>query len=97
MGWPNGILNIMKLTMDRRNRLVVPKELRDRFALAPGHELEVLLEADGFRLRPVRATPALAEKKGLLICTSALLSEAGDLAAFLGHERNQRSRQVGGF
>ena len=87
----------MKLTLDRTNRLVVPKALRDRFALAPGHELEVLLEADGFRLRPVRATPALAEKKGLLICTSALPSEAWDLAAFLEQERDQRSRQAGGF
>ena len=87
----------MKLTLDRMSRLVVPKALRDRFALAPGHELEVLLEADGFRLRPVRATPTLAEKKGLLICTSALPAEAWDLATFIEQERDQRSRQVGGF
>jgi DNA-binding transcriptional regulator/RsmH inhibitor MraZ len=38
---PNGILIAMKLTLDKMSRLLVPKGLRDRFALKPGDELEV--------------------------------------------------------
>lgn len=78
------------------SRVVVPKQLRDRFALAPGHELEVLVEVDGFRLRPVHASPVLAAKDGLVICTSELPTTAWDLGAFLDKEREQRSRPLGG-
>lgn len=92
----NGIVFAMKLTLDKMSRLVVPKPLRDRFALAPGHELEVVVEADGFRLRPAHVAPALAAKNGLLVCTSELPPTAWDLGAFLDQERAQRSRQVGG-
>jgi AbrB family looped-hinge helix DNA binding protein len=53
----------MKLTLDKMNRLVLPKGLRDRFALGPAKELEVLLEADGIRLRPVTAERVLAVEK----------------------------------
>lgn len=92
----NGNVFTMRLTLDKMSRLVVPKPLRDRFALAPGHELEVVVEADGFRLCPVHAAPALAAKNGLLVCTSELPPAAWDLGAFLDQERAQRSRQVGG-
>ncbi len=43
----------MQLTLDRMSRIVVPKAIRDRFALKPGDDLELTLEADGIRLRPV--------------------------------------------
>lgn len=76
-------------------RIVVPKSLRDRFALAPGHELEVVIEADGFRLRPARTAPVLARKKGLLVCDSEVPPAAWDLADFLERERAQRSREIG--
>ncbi len=87
----------MRLTLDKMGRVVVPKTLRDRFALGAGDELEVLPEADGFRLRPARRTPSLAEKDGLVICSSEVTPGAWDLAAFLEQEREQRSREVGGL
>ncbi len=86
----------MKLTLDKMSRLVVPKAIRDRFALAPGDELEVLVESDGFRLRPVQPASALTSQDGLLICTSELPPTAWDVGAFLDKEREQRSRQLGG-
>jgi bifunctional DNA-binding transcriptional regulator/antitoxin component of YhaV-PrlF toxin-antitoxin module len=92
----NGSVIAMRLTLDKMSRLVVPTQLRDRFALAPGHELEVLVEADGFRLRPVHSTPALAAKSGLLVCTSELPPAAWDIGPFLDKEREQRSRHLGG-
>ena len=86
----------MVLTLDKMSRLVVPKPLRDRFALAPGHQLEVLVDSDGFRLRPVQVTPTLTSKNGLLICTSELPPAAWDVGAVLDKEREQRSRHLGG-
>ena len=65
----------------------------------PGRELEAMVEADEFRLRPVHAAPALTAKNGLLICTSELPPTAWNLGAFLDilvKESEQRSRHVGG-
>lgn len=87
----------MNLTLDKMSRLVVPKPLRDRFALVPGSELEIVVEADGFRLRPVNPPPVLKERDGLLVCTSELPPEAWDIAAVLERQRDQRNQEVGGF
>jgi AbrB family looped-hinge helix DNA binding protein len=76
------------------SRLVVPKPLRDRFALKPGDELEVTLEPDGIRLRPVRLDSAISEKKGIFICSSELPVQAWDLGAFIETQREQRSREI---
>ncbi len=87
----------MTLTLDKMSRLVVPKILRDRLALAPGDELEVSLEADCIRLRPVRPVSSLTEKNGLLICSSEAPPSAWDLGTFLEQQRDKRSREVGGL
>jgi AbrB family looped-hinge helix DNA binding protein len=87
----------MKVTLDKLNRLVIPKALRERFALGPGKELEVLVESDGIRLRPVVPAPVLAEEKGLLICTSEIPTSAWDLTAFIEAERQGRSRHLAGI
>jgi AbrB family looped-hinge helix DNA binding protein len=86
----------MRLTLDKLSRVVVPKPLRERFALAPGDELEVIMEIDGFRLRPVAAAPVLTEKEGLRVCASEVPTSTWDLGEVLERERQQRSRQVGG-
>lgn len=85
----------MTLTLDKMSRLVVPKALRDRFALKPGDELQVTLEADGIRLSPVVAASPLAEENGILICSSEIPPSAWDLGAFIDGQRNQRSTEIG--
>jgi AbrB family looped-hinge helix DNA binding protein len=87
----------MKLKLDKVSRLVVPKPLRDRFALKTGDELEVSLELDGFRLRPVQAQPALTQEKGILVCASEVPASVWDLGEFLDHQRQQRASELGGF
>jgi AbrB family looped-hinge helix DNA binding protein len=94
---PNGIHFTMKLTLDKMSRLVVPKPLRDRFALKPGDELEVTIEADSIRLRPVVPSSPLAEENGILVCSSEVPSWAWDLGAFIEGQRDQRSRELGGI
>ena len=87
----------MKLMLDKMSRLVVPKMVRERFALKPGDELEVTLEADGIRLRPVFPSSPLAEENGILVCSSEVPPSAWDLGAFIEGQRDQRSREIGGI
>jgi AbrB family looped-hinge helix DNA binding protein len=79
------------------NRLVVPKGLRDRFALKPGDSLEVTLEPDGIRLQPVQPPSPIAEEEGILVCFSEVPPSAGDIGTFVDGQRGQRSRESGGL
>lgn len=87
----------MTLTLDKMSRLVVPKPLRDRFSLKPGDELEVTVEADGIRLRPVVPRSPLAEESGILLCASEVPAAIWDTADFIESQRDQRSRELGGM
>jgi AbrB family looped-hinge helix DNA binding protein len=89
---PNAKLIAIKLTLDKMSRLVVPKGLRDRFALKPGDALEVTLEPDGIRLRPVQPTSPIAEEDGILVCSSEVPPSAWDIGAYMDGQREQRSR-----
>jgi len=96
-GLLKGNLIGMKLTLDKMNRLVVPKVVRERFALGPGKELELSIESDGIRLRPVAAPSTLVEKEGLLICSSEVPTSVWDLAGFVESEREGRGRHIAGI
>lgn len=87
----------MQITLDRMSRIVVPKAIRDRFALKPGDELEITLEGDGIRLRPVAPASPLTEEGGLLVCSSAVPPSAWDIGAFLDEQRAARSTEIGGL
>lgn len=87
----------MRLTLDKMSRLVVPKGLRDRFALKPGDSLEVTLEPDGIRLRPVLPASPIAEEDGILVCSSEIPPSAWDVSGFIDGQRDQRSREIGGL
>jgi AbrB family looped-hinge helix DNA binding protein len=94
---PNGTFKGVTAMIDKMGRVVVPKALRDHFALEAGSEMEITVEADGFRLRPISSGPVLEEKDGLLICTSELPSSAWDLGRFMDEQRNLRSKVLGGL
>ena len=87
----------MTLTLDKMNRLVVPKQLRDRFALRPGDDLEVTLEGDGIKLRPVHPASATTLEAGLLVCSSEVPISVWDIGAFIEQQRDQRSQDLGGL
>jgi AbrB family looped-hinge helix DNA binding protein len=87
----------MHITLDRMSRIVVPKAIRNRFALKPGDDLEMTVESDGIRLRPAAPASPLAEEGGLLVCSSAVPLSAWDMGAFLDEQRTQRSTEIGGL
>ena len=45
----------MKARIDRAGRIVIPKELRDRYGLEDGTEVEVIAVPDGITLVPPRS------------------------------------------
>ena len=85
----------MTRTLDKAGRIVVPKAIRDRFALAPGAEMEMEVTGAGIHLRPLTAGSCLTQKGGILVCTSDLPVEAWDLPRFMDGEREARARQIG--
>jgi AbrB family looped-hinge helix DNA binding protein len=63
----NGIMNGMKVTIDRVGRIIVPKPLRDRLRLLEGSTLEIEENASSFLLRPVTQNPVIVARDGLLV------------------------------
>jgi AbrB family looped-hinge helix DNA binding protein len=63
----NGIMNGMKVTIDRVGRIIVPKPLRDRLRLLEGSTLEIEENASSFLLRPVTQNPVIVPRDGLLV------------------------------
>ena len=87
----------MQITLDRMSRIVVPKAIRDRFALKPGDDLEVTIEADSIRLRTASPASCLTEEGGILVCSSAVPPSVWDIGALMDEQRNLRSTEIGGF
>ncbi|MDZ4288053.1 MAG: AbrB/MazE/SpoVT family DNA-binding domain-containing protein [Prosthecobacter sp.] len=87
----------MTLSLDKMGRLVVPKALRDRFALKPGDQLDATLEPDGIRLRVIAPAHPWTVQSGILVCSSELPASAWDLGGFIDLQRDQRSRELGGL
>jgi AbrB family looped-hinge helix DNA binding protein len=81
----------MKTTIDAAGRIVVPKALRDRLALAPGSEIELEAVADGVFLRPAATVPALALEDGVLIHRGSG-GAAIDVVEFLRQQRAARDQ-----
>ncbi len=83
----------MRITIDRTGRVVIPKELRQRYHLQPGTELEIAGDARGIRIAPVRTTPSLQSKDGILVHHGEdgdLQRQDLDVGAFVINQRAQR-------
>lgn len=65
------------ITIDRAGRVVIPAAVRRELALAPGTELEIELEGDSIRLRPIGGA-RLRRRGRVLIISSPLAGEVPD-------------------
>lgn len=83
----------MNVTIDKLGRIVVPKHLRDRFHLVAGTALELEVEADGIRIRPVHQEPALLRKQGVLIHHGSETVEL-DMAELVNRNRANRDTDL---
>ena len=91
-----GILNGMKLRIDRAGRMVLPKSLRSRLGLKREGELEAVESSDGVLLRPVEHEPAMIRVSGLWVHTGK--PEPGlDWRHIIDDVREERDREVLGM
>lgn len=64
---PHGIIDYMKLRMDKSGRVLLPKPLRKRLGLASESELLAVEQPGGILLRPVVPQPSMIQVDGLWI------------------------------
>lgn len=57
----------MRLKMDKHGRVLLPMDLRLRYGLHPGIELEVGESAKEFALRPVRSSDSMVNDNGIWV------------------------------
>lgn len=81
----------MKTTIDRFGRIVVPKEIRKRFGLAPGAQVEIDGQDQEIIIRQVTEKPSLLVENGLLIFDG---EAAGDIASWVRKTREDRNTKV---
>jgi len=85
-----GKYNGMKteIQMDKAGRVVLPKQIRQRFHLLSGDKLSLELIPDGVILHASIARPSLSEKHGLLVHEG---EAADDLLDAVDSDRASRS------
>lgn len=82
----------MRTTIDKAGRVVIPAELRNRAGLAPGTELDVVLDDVSIRLIPRVPGPRLERVGGRWIARAVVPREQRteiDVAALIDEERNR--------
>lgn len=83
----------LKIPIDRAGRIVLPKQIRDRFGLTAGSEFEVKEEKDRIVLRPVPQAPKLIRKKGFLVVVPEESPLDVDIVELIKKQREERSRK----
>ena len=64
---PYGIVNGMKLKIDKAGRIVVPKYLRERLGFTPDTKLEAIEQSEGVLLKRVEQPPSMVKVDGLWV------------------------------
>lgn len=81
----------MKTSLDRFGRLVVPKEIRDKFGWRAGAEIEIEECEDEVVLKPAGKETPLRIEDGVLVFTGAA---TGDLVDAVRAHRGERLSRV---
>jgi AbrB family looped-hinge helix DNA binding protein len=82
----------MRSTIDKAGRVVIPAAIRERLGLAPGTELEILMDDLGVRLERVAPPPRLMKMGRRLVArpTAPVATRPEvDVAALIEEERNR--------
>jgi AbrB family transcriptional regulator (stage V sporulation protein T) len=61
---------VMRLTLDKAGRIVLPKAVRDELRLEAGDTLELETSRDKITLRPAKANGQLAKEHGVWVFQS---------------------------
>jgi AbrB family looped-hinge helix DNA binding protein len=81
---------LMKVTIDKAGRIVVPKPVRDALGLDPGDELELESTAARITITPVHDTMPLRQESGVWVYRSGKPLSAGVVEETLRTIRRER-------
>jgi AbrB family looped-hinge helix DNA binding protein len=85
-----GIMVLMKLTLDKAGRIVLPKPLRDELHLQAGDLLEVESSGEDITIRPARGQAQLHKKSGVWVYKSGEPLTAAEVEKTLRQIRRER-------
>lgn len=81
----------MKTTIDRFGRIVVPKQMRKHFGLAPGVEVEIDERDQEIVIRQIPGHSPLQVEDGVLVFAG---EATGDIAAWVRKVRENRHAKI---
>jgi AbrB family looped-hinge helix DNA binding protein len=87
------MVTTITISIDSSGRLVLPKEVRDRFHLVGGSRLAVRIEGAGVVLLPEQAVPVLEVREGVLVFRG---EAEGDILGSVERTRKSRVRDMMG-
>ena len=89
----NGILNGMKLRIDRSGRIVVPKRFRKHLGVERAGDLEAVEQPDGILLRAARTGPSMMQVDGLWV-HQGVLEPGASWDRILDEAREERIQEL---
>lgn len=81
----------MRTTIDRFGRVVVPKELRDRFGFQPGTEIEIDEHDREIVLKQAAQVSPLQDEDGVLVFAG---KATGDISGSIRAQREKRLQKL---
>jgi AbrB family looped-hinge helix DNA binding protein len=90
-----GILDGMKLKVDKVGRIVLPKPVRDRLRLHAESDLIVEERAEGILLRPVKQRASPVQKHGLFVHRGEPTADA-NWSRLAEDQREERIKELAG-
>lgn len=81
----------MRTTIDRFGRVVVPKELRDRFGFQPGTEIEIDEHDREIVLKQADQAAPLQDEDGVLVFAGKAI---GDISGSIRMQREKRLQKL---
>jgi AbrB family looped-hinge helix DNA binding protein len=84
---------IMKLTLDKAGRIVLPKPLRDDLHLEPGDVLEIESSGEEITIRPARGQAQIRKKQGVWVYSAGEPLAATTVERTIRQVRRERDLQ----
>lgn len=82
----------MEASIDQFGRIVIPKKIREHFALKPGSQIRIEETDDTIVLKPLQGEPNLIDKDGILVFTG---TSTGDIEQSLVQHREEQINHLG--
>lgn len=87
---------VLRSTLDKAGRVVIPKELRDALHLTAGDLIEVEGSGESITLRPARDDTPLVKRDGVWVHRGGGTLSIEEVNQAIGQSRGERASRVAG-